>query len=413
MRILSAALIMLAVALPIERAAAGNVAIDGFIDFRTVVPSDSRSWQHGGLGKLRFDGSGGKSVDTLIPQIMVQPRVQILPDLSFVALFRYAPDQRTTIDMIEGFVRYRPVSLKPWRVSVKLGAFFPPISLENTDIGWTSPWTISSSAINSWVGEELRTVGGEVTFEWRRASGDILVRAGAFGWNDPAGILLADRGWALGDRPTGFFERLRLPDPIPLSRGLTPPMYTLMFKEIDATPGWYAGLAWQKEGLGKIELLRYDNEADPSAFRTQFAWRTAFWSAGVKVPLGQFEFLGQAMTGKTIIAPFPTFTSFTRYQSAYALLGWTRGPIRLAARAELFGTVEHHPLRLGPGGPPDAKMSEHGNALTLAANWLPAPYVKFSAELLRVDSFRSQREVIRQSAHTIDNQLQFNARFFF
>ena len=30
--------------------------------------------------------------------------------------------------------------------------------------------------------------------------------------NDPAGILMADRGWAMDDRPTGLFERVRVPD---------------------------------------------------------------------------------------------------------------------------------------------------------------------------------------------------------
>ena len=52
--------------------------------------------------------------------------------------------------------RRRPVS---W--SVKAGAFFPTISLENDDLGWTSPYTLTPSAINSWIGEELRTIGSE------------------------------------------------------------------------------------------------------------------------------------------------------------------------------------------------------------------------------------------------------------
>src|SRR5258705_9405197 len=56
---------------------------------------------------------------------------------------------------------YRPVSTSAFRWSIKAGAFFPPISLENTEIGWTSPWTLTPSAINAWVGEELRTIGLE------------------------------------------------------------------------------------------------------------------------------------------------------------------------------------------------------------------------------------------------------------
>ena len=44
---------------------------------------------------------------------------------------------------------------------MKTGAFFPTISLENDDLGWTSPYTLTPSAINSWIGDELRTIGSE------------------------------------------------------------------------------------------------------------------------------------------------------------------------------------------------------------------------------------------------------------
>ena len=49
---------------------------------------------------------------------------------------------------------------------MKAGAFFPTISLENDDIGWTSPYTLSASAINTWIGEELRTIGTEGTLRF-------------------------------------------------------------------------------------------------------------------------------------------------------------------------------------------------------------------------------------------------------
>ena len=46
-----------------------------------------------------------------------------------------------------------------WRSNLKIGAFYPPISLEHRASGWSNPYTISSSALNTWVGEELRTIG--------------------------------------------------------------------------------------------------------------------------------------------------------------------------------------------------------------------------------------------------------------
>ena len=38
---------------------------------------------------------------------------------------------------------------------IRFGAFYPPFSLENADLGWQSPFTYSYSAINTWLGEEV------------------------------------------------------------------------------------------------------------------------------------------------------------------------------------------------------------------------------------------------------------------
>jgi len=398
-------------------AEAGALKAQGFIDLRVVSPSNAQNWQHGGLGKLRFDGNGGQDVNAEIPQIMAEARAQLTAELSGMLLFRYAPDQKTAVDLLEGYLRYRPVSTTPWRGAVKLGAFFPPISLENTDLGWTSPWTLTPSAINSWVGEELRTIGGEATVEHRWIASSLVLRAAIYGWNDPAGILIADRGWALGDKPTGLFDHLRLPDAVAVSRGRRPPAQTLTYREIDNRPGWYAGLAWQQDGLGRFEVLRYDNSANASAYDQQFAWATDFWSLGASIPFGDFTVLTQAMVGKTVVAPSPTFKGVTDFSSAYVLLGWAHKTVRLAARAEVFNTVERHPHFPHDGDdedyPPDPELSEHGHAVTLAANWLPTSYLRVSAEVLRLNSFRTQRAAVGLSPRLVETQLQLNLRVYF
>ena len=92
-----------------------------------------------------------------------------------------------------------------------MGAFFPPISLENDGIGWTSRWTLTPSAINSWVGEELRTIGAELRVEHRGDAGTFSAQAALFGRNDPAGELLAARGWSMGDLTSGLGAVLRNP----------------------------------------------------------------------------------------------------------------------------------------------------------------------------------------------------------
>src|SRR5258705_6925122 len=145
---------------------------------------------------------------------------------------------------------YRPVSTSAFRWSIKAGAFFPPISLENTEIGWTSPWTLTPSAINTWVGEELRTIGLEGMLEWRSEVRTIAFMASIYGWNDPAGILVADRGWALHDRVTGLIDRPREPDAIAYATHVPEPLYTYEVLEIDGRPGWYAAASWDEAALG-------------------------------------------------------------------------------------------------------------------------------------------------------------------
>ena len=52
----------------------------------------------------------------------------------------------------------------------------------------------------------------EATVEWRRETGTISAYAALYSWNDPTGILLNFRGWALHDQWTGLIDRPRLPD---------------------------------------------------------------------------------------------------------------------------------------------------------------------------------------------------------
>src|SRR3954469_12270164 len=148
-----------------------EVSFNAMADVRLLQPSNQRSGTDGGLGKLRFNGGSNAGPDLTIGEIVGDGRVQFSPEFALLGTLRYAPDQHKEIDLLEGYARYRTVSSADWMWQVKLGAFFPPISLENEGVGWSSPWTLTPSAINSWVGEELRTFGGESSVQWRYDSG--------------------------------------------------------------------------------------------------------------------------------------------------------------------------------------------------------------------------------------------------
>jgi hypothetical protein len=394
MRKLLPLLILLICAGPAE---ALDYGFEGYGDFRLVAPGDQQSWLDGGLGKLRY-GKGDSNFQ--FAGAIVQGHVLFTPELSAVAVVRIAPQGQTFFDPLEAYLRYRPVSTTQWRWSVKAGAFFAPFSLENNEIGWSSYWTITPSAINSWFGDELRTIGGQGALEWRSDEGTLTFTAALFGWNDPAGVMIADRGWALDDRPTGLFDHLPEPNATVLLLGGTPPGYTPIFTEIDNRPGWYAGAAWEDTDRWHAEIFRYDNDADASAnYDGYFAWHTSFWDAGLSKKFGEFTLLAQGVTGRTIITPFPAFTSITDFNSAYALLGWERGEWRLAARAETFDTVGF--------------LGEHGNALTAAVSWLPKEWLRITAELISLDSTRSERATVGLDPRAVENQAQLSARIYF
>jgi hypothetical protein len=396
-----AALVLIMIATLPGTSFAQDFQLDAFGDARVVKAPDSRSWRDGGLGKERY---GDGNITPELGEISAIGTAQLLPELSAYVHARYEPTQRSAVDLIEAYARYRPVSTTPLRWSIKAGAFFPPISLENEGIGWTSLWTLTPSAINSWVGEELRTIGGEAQLEWRGTEHQLEATAALFGVNDPAGVLLADRGWSFGDRPTGLFDRTRLPDVL-ARPGQTPPIFSQPFQEIDGRVGWYSGLSWLWLDYGRLAALYYNNEADPSASDGQFAWHTEFWSLGAETQIDPLVVKAQFMLGSTEIAPLG-HRGRTDFEAAYLLVGWEFGAWRLAGRVDQFRTDGY-----SPGGTVD--LGESGYAGTAALTWRPMNWLRITGELLHVDSVREQRMLAGLPARAQDTQLQLAFRLFY
>jgi hypothetical protein len=387
--------------------AAQDFTVHGYVELRAAWAGDETSWMDGGLGKTRF----GEGDAFATANAALALRWQLTPALSGVAEVQAVPQQRSSLDVLEAYLAYRPVSTTPWRWSTRVGAFFPPISQENGGIGWTSPWTLSPSAIDSWVGEELRTIGIETRVQHRGEATDVEAFAAVFGGNDPAGELIASRGWALGDLTSGLGARLREPDVYaPLAEAPVPVLYR-PFVEIDGRPGWYAGVDVDSKAYGKLSLLRYDNRADPEKYadyagREVYAWHTRFWSLGGQTRLGDVAIVAQAMHGSTSFEPAPDFLLETRFRSGYLLAAWEGAAWTPAIRLDWFD-LRQLPDTLA------APLSERGHALTLALNWRPTDKLRVTGEWLWVDSRRAQRALEGLSAQALDQQLQLNLRLLF
>ena len=156
--------------------------------------SELDSWPSGGLGKLRFaendDGFGAS-------RFFAEYHGRITPTLVGTATMDYVDDASAGLGLTEAYLEWRPIPTSRNQHQVKLGAFYPPLSLENGGHGWHSPFTYSYSAINSWLGEEIRPVGAE--WSLRRRLGfagsphELRAFAAGFYGGDPAPRLWIQR----------------------------------------------------------------------------------------------------------------------------------------------------------------------------------------------------------------------------
>lgn len=264
---------------------AQDLKLHGWLHGRLVAAPGETSWTNGGLGKTRF-GDGG--ADARFGGAGLAGTIQFTPALLALADVQFQNIDYPRWRCSRAYLRYRPVFLSRWRWSVPAGAFMPPISLETEAVGWTSPRTLTPSAINSWVGEELRTVGAEGRVEWRGDVDTWELRSALFRRNAPAGNLLAARGWSLSDLTYGLGSRLREPDAMVRGDGRQPPGRYDPFQNIGNRNGWYADLSWRAPRWGKVSLMRYDNRADPATHSDSgvCAWHTCFWTLGAIADTG-------------------------------------------------------------------------------------------------------------------------------
>lgn len=391
-----------------------SISVRGLVDARLILTDNTVSWEEGGLGKTRWggDGSGDKRVVGRIAEASLIFLPKFSWDWSGVLHVKVDSQQQQPVDIIEAFLRYKPVPKSEYRYEARIGAFFPPISLENKGIAWTSPYTITSSAINTWVGEELKTLGGELTVSREFDDFDLSLTGSAFIANDPAGTLLAWRGWALHDREAGIFDQL----PLAPIRAIGPggsverqAPWVEPFHQIDTRVGGYAGLTIDHYALGRLSLLYYDNQSFDRAFDGfQYAWDTYFTSAGYETELpGEIEVISQVMVGNTSMGTRPLLGSKVDndYWSAFVLLSKRVGNHRFSFRYDHFEVADDDFT-------PDDLNQENGNAYTAAYILRPFKKQRFSLEVLHVNSKRPEREFLGSPVTAKETTLQASYRFF-
>jgi hypothetical protein len=353
------------------------------LDTRLVDSDGQKSFLQGGLGTLRFGSDQSGLQLGRLRLALDQPLGQILT--VHLDASSWGDHEKNPIDLTEAFMELRPYPRAGWRARLKAGAFYAPISLENRLAGWESPYTLSYSALDSWIAEELRTIGMEGSLEWLGTrlghDFDVALTGAVFGWNDPAGVAIANHGFALQDRQTGLFERIGQPGAVPV-RGFE------VFHEIDGQPGFYEGLEVRYLDRIVLRALHYDNQADPGALDVpahRFAWHTRFDTAGVRFDGDQgWSAIVQWLDGQTYLEPVENRYLEWAFNTRYALLSKRIGRHALSVRYDDFGVVPH---QTQPNG------DQQGHAFTAAYIFEPSAHWRFTLEWLRVRSSNANRQI--------------------
>jgi hypothetical protein len=371
------------------------------LDLRAVDSNGRNTFLDGGLGKLRYDGDDSGLHLGRLRAAVTQPIGEVFSAHADVS--SWGDNDKNLLDLTEAYVEYRPYPRAGFRSRVRLGAFYPPMSLENRAQGWETPYTITPSAISTWIGEEIRTIGLEGQVDWLGTrtghAFDLQLTGALFGWNDPAGVMLALHGFAFDDRQTTLFGRVG-------QRGATATPDRELFHEIDHRPGFYTGAQARYLDRAVLNVIHYDNRADPSAYKVSiddFAWETTFDAAALRVETaGEWTAIVQWLSGETYIAPGPFLLGW-EFASRSALLSKGLGKHMLALRYDDF-EVE--------SGEPNEAGNEDGDAWTVAYSFDTGKNWRFMLEWLRVRSdVKARPAVLSESPLATETKVELSVRY--
>ncbi|WP_367270661.1 hypothetical protein [Pseudoalteromonas sp.] len=283
---------------------------DGQLTVTAVRGDQLSSYQRKGIGLYRYDQEHDGVV---ISQAMLSSRFELNSDWSAHTVLNAHPDPELTVGFTQAYLQYQPLTASRYKWAVKAGGFYPKMSLENPQSGWMSPYNYTNSAINTWIGEEVRAFGLEASIKRPgrqfRSNHSFEGVASVFKGNDPAGTLLSWRGFAMHDRQTTFNERIDFATPnsfnwYQLSKQAE---HVEPFEEVDGRFGYYVGAHWDYQKRSQLRVYYYDNNGDPGALNTdtgQYAWDTRFLSVAWLYKVNkQTRIIAQLLDGKTSMGP--------------------------------------------------------------------------------------------------------------
>jgi hypothetical protein len=417
-----AALLALAAAPARAQDDAPHFSVGGILDARFIRTDTTRSWLDAGLGKARW----GSLVSGEEAELARLAQASLLLDASFGEVVQAHVQLRTDAEpdaflkrgktgLVEAYATWRPDLSPSVRLKMRAGLFFPPISLEHPLKGWTTTYTITPSAVNAWIGEEVRTTGLETSLVLKAARDNEITATGAvFGMNDPAGSALAWRGWALHDRTSITADELPFA-PLPFFRPggtfATSAPWVSPIREVDGRLGWYAGGSWRWPAVLDARALHYDNRGNPAAFDgRQYAWKCEFNNVGLRLELpGTVELLGQHLWGSSGMGVSPSggLNVSIDYRATYGLLTARAGRHRFSVRYDKFEVEDRDANRV------EDNNTDDGEAWTAAYLLQTGEHHRLAFEWMRITSDHLERAQIGLPVHAEEDLIQASFRVLF
>lgn len=399
-------------------AAPTDLSVSGYLAGRALETEGQASWLDGGFGRLAAGGgdpgdSGSFAQGQLHVTLDYQPSSRF--GVFVHGLARAEPDvaEGQAVGVVEAFVHGSIPLRSSDRLHLRLGHFFLPTSRENVEVGWSSPYTLTFSALNTWISEDVRPTG--FLAEYRLATGavdELRFGSSVFGGNDSSGALLAWRGWSMTDRLGTYGEVVPLP-PIDslgpggafkrqLNRGTRP-----FGDDLDSRLGYAAWASYVRPQKASVQWTRYDNRGDRRLYNHEYAWTTRFDLLGFDVHFNpSWSFAGEHISGSTGMGRLSSTHVQLDMAASYLLVSYQPGPFRLTLRYDRF-EMEDRDL----SGADD--NNEDGEAWTLAFFWEGAGNLRVGAELLDLDADRPEAAASGFEANTDATSLSLEVRYYF
>jgi hypothetical protein len=391
--------------------------LSGFLTARGVYTRSQRSWLEGGFGRFETGARSATSsslqnVDVLQAGADWTPVTWLDVHVGVQARHERASRSVKSAGLVDAFVAVRK-QVGSNQLQLRAGQFFLATSRENRDNLWTSPYTISYSALNKWIGEEFRPIGAEL--EWRRARAnfdEVTIAGGLFRGNDTTGTLLGWRGWSIGDRLSVYGDVLPLPplfsleDEFEDQRDGTVPFQ----RDLDGRTGYTARVRYQRPERGSVQFTRVDNRGDreeyPSGEGIEYAWQTRFniFGADVKSDRGT-TLAAEYCWGTTGMGFRPRATVDLSFYTWYVLLSQPFGRNRVSARFDVFQTADRdHGAETN---------SENGRAWTFAWFYDLRPSIRAGLEFANISAARRAAEESGFDPNTDGRSLTLEIRYRF